>query len=104
MTKTITIHLIEQPNGSVRAYTTAGSPIPGRRLAPAEALAMDLLNVCSHRASDVMYWHGKDKALELVRGLIDPEQFGYSVSAEVNRAAKRVLGMPLTAPQVGAYE
>lgn len=95
MSKTISIHIIDQPDGSVFVYTTDGSPLPGQRLSPAQALAMDLLTQCTHRAKQVRYWHGKDKALELVRELLDPDQYGYAVSAEVNRAARRVLGMPL---------
>lgn len=94
-TTTTTLHIIDLPGGGVMVYTTAGTPLPGQRLTPGQALATDLLNECSHRASDVRYWHGKDKAIELVRELLDPDQYGYSVSAEVSRAARRVLGLPL---------
>lgn len=90
--KTTTIHIIDQPGGGIMVYTTAGTPLPGQRLTPGQALATDLLNVCTHRASDVRYWHGKDKAMELVRELVDPDQYGYAVSAEVHRAASRLLG------------
>ena len=92
---TITIHIIDQPGGGVMVYTTGGAPIPGQRLTPGHALATDLLNLCTHRASDVRYWHGRDKAMELVRDLINPDQYGYAVSSEVARAARRVLGLPL---------
>ena len=94
--KTTTIHVIDQPGGGVMVYTTAGSPLPGQRLTPGQALATDLLNLCTHRASDVRYWHGKDKAMELVRDLLDPDQYGYAVGPEVHRAARRLLGMPTT--------
>lgn len=90
--KTTTIHIIDQPGGGIMVYTTAGTPLPGQRLTPGQALATDLLNVCTHRASDVRYWHGKDKAMELVRELVDPDQYGYAVSAEVHRATTRLLG------------
>ena len=93
--KTTTLHIIDQPGGGVIVYTTAGTPLPGQRLTPGQALATDLLNQCTHRASDVRYWHGEDKALELVRELINPDQYGYAVSSEVARAARRVLGLPL---------
>ena len=91
---TTTIHIIDQPGGGVMVYTTAGTPLPGQRLTPAQALATDLLNQCARRASDVRYWHGKDKALALVRDLLDPDQYGYSVSHEVHQAARRLLGGP----------
>lgn len=90
--KTTTIHIIDQPGGGIMVYTTAGTPLPGQRLTPGQALATDLLNVCTHRASDVRYWHGKDKAMELVRDLVDPDQYGYAVGPEVHRAAARLLG------------
>lgn len=95
MTTTVSIHLIDQPDGSVYVYTTAGSPLPGQRLTPAQALGMDLLNECTHRAKAVRYWHGEDKALQLVRELLNPDQYGYAVSAEVHNAARRVVGLPL---------
>lgn len=90
--KTTTIHIIDQPGGEIMVYTTAGTPLPGQRLTPGQALATDLLNTCTHRASDVRYWHGKDKAMELVRDLVDPDQYGYAVGPEVHRAAIRLLG------------
>lgn len=52
---TITIHLIDQPAGGIMVLTTAGSPLPGRGLTPAQSLATDLLTQCTHRASDVRY-------------------------------------------------
>ena len=100
---TITIHIIDQPGGGVMVYTTGGAPIPGQRLTPGHALATDLLNLCTHRASDVRYWHGTDKAMELVQDLLNPDQYGYAVSPEVHRAARRVMGLPLdTTAQVPA--
>ena len=90
--KTTTIHIIDQPGGGVMVYTTAGTPLPGPRRSPAEALATALLKGCTPRATEVRYWHGKDKAMELVRDLVDPDQYGYAVSPEVHRAASRLLG------------
>lgn len=90
--KTITIHITDVPGGGVVVNTSAPSPIPGVRLSPAQALAADLLATCGHRASDVRHWQTKDPAWALVERLVDPEEFGYSVSAEVFTQAARVLG------------
>lgn len=95
--KTVTIHLTDTAGGGVTVLTTAGTPLPGAPLTPAQALATDLLSQCTHRASDVRYWQGADKALALVRDLLDPDQYGYAVSSEVHGAARQVLGMPGTA-------
>lgn len=104
MSHITTIHIIDQPCGAVMVYTTAGTPLPGQRLTPGQALATDLITQCTHRASDVRYWHGEDKALELVRDLVNPDQFAHAVSPEVHRAARRVLGLPIAidTPEVPA--
>lgn len=101
--KTTTIHIIDQPGGGIMVYTTAGSPLPGQRLTPGQALATDLLNTCTHRASDVRYWHGKDRALEFVESCLNPEGNGYAVNAYVRDQARHVLGLPqVEIPQVPA--
>ncbi|CAN7199724.1 hypothetical protein LJR118_000581 [Acidovorax sp. LjRoot118] len=91
---TITIHLIDQPAGGVMVLTTAGSPQPGRGLTPAQALATDLLTQCTHRASDVRYWQGEDKALAFVESCLQPEGLGFSVNSHARDMARMVLGMP----------
>lgn len=104
MSHITTIHIIDQPYGAVMVYTTAGTPLPGQRLTPGQALATDLITQCTHRASDVRYWHGEDKALTLVRELLNPDEYGYCVSPEVHRAARRVLGLPLAGAMQEAAE
>ncbi|WOI43760.1 hypothetical protein [Acidovorax sp. BLS4] len=91
---TITIHVIDQPDGSVSIITTAGMPVVGVPLTPAGSLALDLLTVSARRANPVRYWAGEDKALQLVHDLLTPEQYGYAVPFEVHEAARGVLGIP----------
>lgn len=90
--KTITIHITDTPGGGVTVLTTAECPHPGARLTPAQALATDVLNTCSHRASDVRYWQGADQALALVQELVDPEGYGHAATHDVRRRAFQVLG------------
>ena len=90
--KTITLHITDLPGGGVVVNTSAPTPMAGVRLSPAQALATDLLATCGHRASDVRHWQTKDPAWALVERLINPEEFGYSVSAEVFAQAAKVLG------------
>lgn len=100
---TITIHITDEPGGGVTVRTTAGTPMPGARLTPAQALATDLLNECAHRASDVRYWQGKDRALEFVESCLNPEGNGFAVSAYVRDQARHVLGLPpVETPKVPA--
>lgn len=90
---TITIHITDLPTGGVLVSTSAATPLRGVRLTPAQALATDLLATCGHRASDVRHWQAKDPAYALVERLLSPEDFGYSVTAEVRDAAREVLGL-----------
>ena len=83
MTTVTTIHLIDQPGGGITVCTTAGTPHPGQRLTPGQALATDLLRECTHRASDVRYWQGHDKAMAFVLELSNPEGLGYADKATV---------------------
>ena len=92
MQKTITIHISNQPNGDIWVQTTAGTLTPNLKLNPALSLAYQMLSGLPEGIK-VHYWHDDDKAVELVRQLLDPEGFGYSVTPEVRRAAADVLGI-----------
>ena len=94
MSHITTIHIIDQPCGAVMVYTTAGTPLPGQRLTPGQALATDLITQCTHRASDVRYWQGHDKAMAFVLELSNPEGLGYADKATLHAAAQAVLGRP----------
>lgn len=87
---TITIHITDQPDGSVLVQTTAGTLIPKIKLTPAKAVAYQLLTSLPTGIT-VHYWHDDDKAIKLVRQLLDPEGFGFSVTEEVRRRAAEVL-------------
>lgn len=90
----ITIHIIDEHGGAVTVLTSAAAPIPGARLTPAQALALQLLTQAGHATPNLHYWQGRDKALELVEQLLQPEAFGFAVSGEVRNAARQVLGIP----------
>lgn len=94
MTTITTIHLIDQPGGGVTVCTTAGTPHPGQRLTPGQALATDLLRECPHRASDVRYWQNADKAMAFVLEVGNPDGLGYADKATLVQAAQAVLGRP----------
>ena len=48
---TITIHLIDEHGGAVAVLTSSAAPIPGARLTPAQALALDLIAAARHSAA-----------------------------------------------------
>lgn len=87
---TITIHITDQPDGSVLVQTTAGTYAPKIKLTPAKAIAYQLLNSLP-TGIKVHHWHAEEKAINLVRQLLDPEGFGFSVTEEVRRRAAEVL-------------
>lgn len=90
---TITIHLVDQPDGSVSVLTTAGTPVAGAPLTPAGSLALDMLTLSTRRANPIQHWVGTDKAMQLVEDLLNPDQYGYAVTWEVHDAARSVLGL-----------
>lgn len=90
MQKTITIHISNQPNGDILVQTSAGTMVPNLKLNPALSLAYQMLTGLP-KGIKVHYWHDEDKAIDLVRQLLDPEGFGFSVTEEVRRAAAQVL-------------
>lgn len=96
----ISIQLKTTGLACVAVSTSLRKPYPGMRQTHAQALALDMLRAAAHlpTCSGVSYdapipeTHGQ-AALELVERLLDPEQFGYCVNAEVRNAARRVLGI-----------
>lgn len=69
-------------------------PAPRPAPYPGQALATDLLRECTHRARDVRYWQGHDKAMAFVLELSNPEGLGYADKATLHAAAQAVLGRP----------
>ncbi|KAB2900373.1 MAG: hypothetical protein F9K35_06980 [Burkholderiaceae bacterium] len=98
---TITIHIIDEPGGAVTVLTSASAPIPGARLTPAQALGLELLTAAGRKTPEVHYWQGRDKALNLVERLLQPEGFGFAVTGEVRNAARQVLGIPRVPAEEG---
>lgn len=96
----IVIHLKTTGLAAVAVTTSLRKPYPGMRHTHAQALALDMVRAAAHLpgCTGVSYdaptpeTDGK-AALELVERLLDPEQFGYCVNAEVRNAARRVLGI-----------
>lgn len=91
---TITIHVVDHPDGLLTVLTTATAPIPGARLSRAQALGLQMLTTAGRETPHVHYWQRRDKALDLVQDLLDPDGFGYAVTQEVRNAARTVLGVP----------
>lgn len=100
MARQIIIAISANDEGRVALTTNLPRPVPGRGLNTEDAAALELLRMAqhlpnletttydaNHLAPDV------SEAFDLIRELINPDGFGYSVTAEVGNAARRVLGM-----------
>lgn len=96
-------------HGRLAFATTMPHPIPGRGLTAEAAAGLELLQMiqklpnlekiefdAAHLAPDA------DDAIALVRELINPEGYGYSVTPEVGNHARRVLH--IKGKQVGLSE
>lgn len=87
----ITITIEDVPAGA--AVTTDGErPQIGRLQTPAQALAMDLLRICSKQAIAVSYGPEENQLVAFARSIVHPEGFGHAVPREVIAAARRALG------------
>lgn len=91
---TITITIVDLPDGSVSVRTDAERPLVGRGVTVAEALAMELLGTAFKRNAEVVYDPHQVPAISLALELLDPEGLGFSVTAEVRNRARDVLGRP----------
>ena len=98
MARQIIIAISADDEGRVALTTNLPRPVPGRGLNTEDAAALELLRMAqhlpnletttydaNHLAPDV------SEAFDLIRELINPDGFGYSVTAEVGNAARRVL-------------
>lgn len=96
----IVIHLETTGLARVAVKTSLRKPYPGMRQTHAEALALDMVRAATHMPTCTGVGYDEptpetdgQAALELVQRLLDPEEFGYCVNAEVRNAARRVMGI-----------
>ena len=96
----IVIHLKTTGLAAVAVTTSLPEPYLGMPLTHAQALALDILRAAAHMptCTGVKFdaptpeSHGQ-AAIDLAERLLDPEQFGFSVNAEIRNAARRALGI-----------
>lgn len=91
MKTSIHITLIRSEAGLV-AVTDMAQPARGVALSEAESAALGMLNTARGCGLHVVYGHNPHAAL--VDDLLNPEQFGLSVSAEVRDRARQAKGQP----------
>lgn len=96
----IVIHIKTTGLARVAVSTSLPEPYLGMPLTHAQALALDMLRAAAHMpactgvAYDAPTPESNGQAsIELLERLLDPEQFGFSVNAEVRNAARRALGI-----------
>lgn len=97
---TITITITRVGPAEVQAESNLPTPRPGAPLSPQAATALDLLQqVAKQPACRRVVYDASDVdpeaqgCIDLVRELLRPEGYGYSVTAEVRNAARRALGI-----------
>lgn len=100
MANSVVIKITRVGPAEVQAESNLQTPRPGAPLSPQEAAALDLLQQIAKQpgCSRVVYDapevdpEARD-CIALVRELLRPEGYGYSVTAEVRNAARRALGI-----------
>lgn len=100
MANPIVIAITRVGPAEVQAETNLPTPRPGARLSPQESAALDLLQLVAKQPAcrRVVYDAPEvdpeaQGCIDLVRELLRPDGYGYSVSAEVRNAARRALGI-----------
>lgn len=92
----ITLHLEDNYLHGTVVATNSAAPAIGRTLTPAEGLATELLNICNRKADQMHYAqqgvNGAAQRTFLAR-LLDMDDLGHAVSAEVRDGARTVLGI-----------
>lgn len=94
----VVIQLSTTDQACVAISTTLRKPYPGMRQTHTEATALDLVRAASHLPNCAGVEYGlpdsDDPApIDLLKRMLDPEQFAHSVTDEVRNAVRRVLGI-----------
>lgn len=100
MANSVVIEIKHVGPGAVQVESNLPTPRVGAPLAPQEAAALEMIQhaqrqpACRRVVFDSARVDPDTAAcVDLVRELLDPEGFGYSVSAEVRNAARRCMGI-----------
>jgi len=90
---TVHLTLSDLPSGRVGVHSSF-EPHVGAPVTPAQGLSLDLCSVAAHAGHSVLASERGTPLLAFVNSLLDPEGFGYAVTAEVRDGARVALGMP----------
>lgn len=87
-----TVHLTitDLPSGQVNVHSSF-EPHVGAPTTPAQGLSLDLCSAAAHAGHSVVNSERYAPLLAFAKRLLDPEDFGHAVTAEVRNAAKRAL-------------
>lgn len=91
----ITLFIQDISPGFVAVDTNANKPAIGQTVTPAESLAMDLLRVCAHQATQTNHLQATADVMLMrtaLRRLLDPEDLGHAATAEIRDLARVALG------------
>lgn len=89
----VTITLIDDAHGNVQVRTDMDAPRPGAALSPAQQLGLETVGRFKHSQLEITYGPEAVPLAALARDLLHPEQYGHAVPPEVQRAARRALGL-----------
>lgn len=90
----VTLTFIDQPDGKVALRTDLDAAMPRQARTPAQEAALHAINGTIVFGGRVTVAHGPEAVplVNLARGLLNPEDLGLAVSAEVRDRARVALG------------
>lgn len=90
---TVHLTLTDLPSGQVAVHSSF-EPHVGAPTTPAQGLSLDLCSTAAHSGHTVINSERYAPLVVFVNRLLDPEDFGFAVTAEIRNAARDVLGKP----------
>lgn len=89
---TVHLTLTDLPSGQVAVHSSF-EPHVGAPATPAQGLSLDLCSAAAHAGHSVLNSERYAPLLAFVNRLLEPEGFGFAVTAEVRDSARLALGM-----------
>lgn len=87
------IVLTDDGYGNVIVSTNAPPPVAGAPTTPAQAMGLELLNLCARRHLAVRHGTHHVPALALAMDIVSPDAYGWAASSGAFCYAREVLGL-----------
>lgn len=99
--RTVQITLTDQPGSRVNVCSTF-EPSVGLGTSPAQSLSMDMCRLAARGGHSVAHNAQHAPLLAFAQRLLDPEDLGHAVTAEVRECARQAMGRAASLEATGS--